>query len=31
MTSCPGFEGQFKGTGVSGYPGHIFDPLGFSK
>ncbi|KAL6784363.1 LHCA8 [Auxenochlorella protothecoides x Auxenochlorella symbiontica] len=26
-----GFEGQFKGTGVSGYPGHIFDPLGFSN
>lgn len=26
-----GFESQFAGTGVSGYPGGIFDPLGLSK
>eukprot|EP00887_Chlorella_sp_A99_P004568 scaffold4.g4568.t1 len=26
-----GFEGSFKGTGVHGYPGGPFDPLGLSK
>jgi len=26
-----GFEGNFKGTGVTGYPGGIFDPLGYAK
>ena len=26
-----GFESQFKGTGVSGYPGGAFDPLGLSS
>ena len=25
-----GFESQFKGTGVSGYPGGVFDPLHLS-
>jgi len=26
-----GLEGIFAGSGDSGYPGGIFDPLGFSK
>jgi hypothetical protein len=26
-----GFESQFSGTGVSGYPGGAFDPMGMSK
>lgn len=29
--SLVGFEGMFKGSGDNGYPGGIFDPLGFSK
>jgi hypothetical protein len=26
-----GFESQFKGTGMSGYPGGIFDPMGMAS
>jgi hypothetical protein len=26
-----GFESNFKGTGVSGYPGGAFDPMGMAK
>ena len=29
--SLVGFEGLIKGSGDNGYPGGIFDPLGFSK
>lgn len=26
-----GLESAFAGSGVNGYPGGIFDPMGFSK